>query len=526
MTSPTFEVSGSVVAFATDGTATSFSVVPEALTFEVVNVAGYTVAVTALDELSDVNTSGVSNGDALVYDSGTWVPGASSGGGTASVVLTGDVLGTAVAGTVTADIADSGVAAGTYGSSGTAVVVTVAADGRITSISGTAIAGGGSSLPDPTGNEGAGLVVDTGAWVAGRAFTSPDGKSRVIFGDGSASIEYVDGAAYSSATVDPTGAEVFATNGTATAQVRANQNGTVEISASAGTDILVGDLRMMNGDPYWSWVHDGPSVGPGQYLIRRRVGPAAVEVDDALGYPGSAMGYDGTDDVYCAEIAMVVDGTVSTGIVPARVVVSTMDAAGTLTERIRHSSDGTTDITGSLTVNGSPVSGGGGGGLVLIDSGTFSAASSVSLPNGSFSSTYDDYKLIFVPTAFSTTGPVATYLRFRDSGSDDTSSIYAYARGYSYNGGGGDDGAVSADAIMIGNSSGPPLHRSSMDITSPNLAEITSVIASTTMDQGTGYFILTYVGAHVRSTTQYDALTIYPNTGTITGRWALYGYAK
>ena len=87
MTSPTFEVSGSVVAFTDSGTATTFSVTPEAVTFDVVNVAGYTVAVTALDELSDVNTSGVSNGDALVYDSGTWVAGTVSGsGGTASVV--------------------------------------------------------------------------------------------------------------------------------------------------------------------------------------------------------------------------------------------------------------------------------------------------------------------------------------------------------------------------------------------------------------------------------------------------------
>ena len=105
MTSPTFEVSGSVVAFATDGTATSFSVVPEALTFEVVNVAQSFVAVTALDELSDVNTSGVSNGVMPVVRPGTWVAGTATGsGGTASIVLVGDVVGTAVAGTVTTDI--------------------------------------------------------------------------------------------------------------------------------------------------------------------------------------------------------------------------------------------------------------------------------------------------------------------------------------------------------------------------------------------------------------------------------------
>ena len=238
MTSPTFEVSGSVIAFADSGTATTFSVTPEAVTFNVVNVAGYTVAVTELDQLSDVNTSGVANGDVLLYDSGTWVAGTATGsGGTASIVLVGDVVGTAVAGTVTTDIADSGVAAGTYGASGTAVIVTVAADGRITAISGTAISGGGDSLPTQTGNGGAVLGTNGTATSWERSFTSPDGKSTVTTYDGYAFVDVQDGDLYSSASADSTGAEVYATDGTATAQVRANIDGTVEIVASGAATL-------------------------------------------------------------------------------------------------------------------------------------------------------------------------------------------------------------------------------------------------------------------------------------------------
>lgn len=38
----------------------------------------------ALDELTDVNTSGITNGQTIVYSSGTWIPGSGGGGGGAS----------------------------------------------------------------------------------------------------------------------------------------------------------------------------------------------------------------------------------------------------------------------------------------------------------------------------------------------------------------------------------------------------------------------------------------------------------
>jgi hypothetical protein len=170
--------------------------------------------------------------------------------------------------------------------------------------------------------------------------------------------------------------------------------------------------------------------------------------------------------------------------------------------------------------------GGVGGGLALITSDVFTAVSSLSLPDDVFSTDYDDYKLLFVPTAYSAAGAVATSARFRASGVDDSSAIYAWARSYSYNGGAGDSGTVADSKVVVGDSGAGALHRCVFEIQSPHLAETTSLACTTTMDQGSGYFIFQTLGAHVRASTVFDSLTIYVSDGTFTGRWALYGYAK
>lgn len=559
MTSPTFEVSGSVVAFATDGTATSFSVVPEALTFEVVNVAGYTVAVTALDELSDVNTSGVSNGDALVYDSGTWVPGTVAGsGGTASVVLAGDVVGTAVAGTVTTDIAPSGVTAGTYGSPGTAVVLTVGADGRITSIAGTAISGGGSSLPDPTGNEGAVLVVDTGAWAPARSFTSPDGKTHVIADDTTGYVEWVDGDLYSSASADSTGAEVLATDGTATAQVRANQDGTVEINATGAVTVTPGDgfhvvgsvgETVLSGDDYlMSTASDTDVQAPGATFARARgsVGSeSAVTNGDILAYPLYAQGHDGTSLVLAGQITAEVDGTVATGKVPTLLRLSTADADGVLTDRLVLNPDNTTELNGTLldldtsgastgdvaTWDGTKIvldtptggGGGGGGGLVLIDSGTFSGSSGFNV-DGVFDSTYDDYLVVLVTNGST---DIQLGFRLRASGTD-SSSNYSGARLFAYGTTAGVQvNNLGSDEWQINNVglSGPP-GVARLDLYGPAVAAPSAMLGVSG-----GYFsstgtITTHLNGSHDVSTAYDGFAVRPDAGTITGRWAVYGYAK
>lgn len=559
MTSPTFEVSGSVVAFTDSGTATTFSVTPEAVTFDVVNVAGYTVAVTELDQLSDVDTSGVANGDALVYNSGTWVAGTVTGsGGTASVVLAGDVVGTAVAGTVTTDIAPSGVTAGTYGASGTAVVLTVGADGRITSIAGTAISGGGSSLPDPTGNGGAVLGTNGTAASWERSFTSPDGKSTVTTYDGYAFVDVQDGDLYSSASADSTGAEVYATDGTATAQVRANIDGTVEINATGAVTVTPGDgfhvvgsigETFLTGDDWgMSTASDVPETAPGASSARARGDmetPTVVADGDALVYPVYAQGFDGTGQSPAAMIVAKVAGTVDTGKVPGLLLFATADADGVLTDRLVLNPDNTTELNGTLldldtsgastgdvaTWDGTKIvldtptggGGGGGGGLVLIDSGTFSASSGVTLPSGAFDSAYDDFRLICVVSASSASDSLLIQLA-DSSGTPSTSSYFGGLMVANYGSPGSQ--VTTTSAMILGyRHSTTGMAMGVLDIFGPNLAQetlATGFYNSTTAGSGNGGVLNSW---HV-SATAYPRAVILPGSGTITGRWSLYGYAK
>lgn len=530
MTSPTFEVSGSVIAFTDSGTATTFSVTPEAVTFNVVNVAGYTVAVTELDQLSDVNTSGVANGDVLLYDSGTWVAGTATGsGGTASIVLVGDVVGTAVAGTVTTDIADSGVAAGTYGASGTAVIVTVAADGRITAISGTAISGGGDSLPTQTGNGGAVLGTNGTATSWERSFTSPDGKSTVTTYDGYAFVDVQDGDLYSSASADSTGAEVYATDGTATAQVRANIDGTVEIVASGAATLngsaLVTGARTISTT--------APLSGGGDLSANRTltIADATTSVKGAVQLTDSTSSTSTTTAATPNSVKSAYDlanGAVPKSLADAKGDLFVATADNTVARLAVGANDYvlTADSSQSTGVKWAAASGGGGGGggLVLVDSGTFSASSAVSLPTSVFGGTYDDYRLLGAGTNASNGDPADLRVRLRASGSDDTSSNYSLAN-WLFDGAnvsiGGNGLSYWLPNLVYQSYPGWSF---AFDLFGPAIAAATRITGAAEHTYS-AHRMLHYGGRHA-GTSAFDSLTFYPSAGTITGRWALYGYAK
>jgi hypothetical protein len=65
-------------------------------------------------------------------------------------------------------------------------------------------------------------------------------------------------------------------------------------------------------------------------------------------------------------------------------------------------------------------------GLVLLNTSTFSAVSSYSLPADTFTANYDHYRLVFNITSL--TGTVI--IRLRASGSDNSSSSYKYSTGF------------------------------------------------------------------------------------------------
>lgn len=402
---------------------------------------------------------------------------------------------------------------------------------------------GGGSLPDPTGNEGAVLGTDGSTWAPTRHIESPDGRTWLdVQEDGIASsLTAQDGTESGQLVVQSGLAELAATDGTNAAYVDVHSNGTLDLTATGAATVTPGDgfhvvgsvgETVLSGEDYlMSTASDTDVKAPGATFARARgsmVSKSAVTNGDILAYPLYAQGHDGTSLVLAGQITAEVDGTVATGKVPTRIRIATADADGVLTDRMTIGADGTTDVLGDFTVNGSPVSGGGGGGgLVLVDSGTFAAASSLSLPDDSFdSSAHDDYRLIVDWINAGGSGGYENYLRMRGGGADNTAASYATSG--IYHGGATGHKTNTAQTAFTGLFDGfgsGDFSRLVLDILRPAEAAYTTISGHRIYTYGGTVYGATLTGLHAVASA-FDALTIVSASGTLTGRWALYGYAK
>jgi hypothetical protein len=166
-----------------------------------------------------------------------------------------------------------------------------------------------------------------------------------------------------------------------------------------------------------------------------------------------------------------------------------------------------------------------GGGINLIDSGTFSAASEFHVDL--FSSTYDDYLLITVLE-----GSVASEklrARLRASSTDNTSATYGWAEARNFTNLTQDDKQATDSSWWVGRTGAASgkRHVTRMEIFGPNEATTTGFVSHSAghhSSSTTG--ILDYIGGDFNNTTVFTGIKVYPASGTITGRYALYGYAK
>lgn len=165
------------------------------------------------------------------------------------------------------------------------------------------------------------------------------------------------------------------------------------------------------------------------------------------------------------------------------------------------------------------------GGLVLLNTTTFTSQSSVSI-NNVFTSIYDNYKITFVTNSSYGSGQVQTNMRLRSNGSDDSSGVYFWSRLYSGASVTGGSSANSATVWQIGDSS-IPITRFSMDIHLPAVSSVTSHVTQVSSYQVTGpnFYYIANAGI-TTSTTSYDGFSIIPTSGTMTGTIKVYGYKK
>ena len=162
-------------------------------------------------------------------------------------------------------------------------------------------------------------------------------------------------------------------------------------------------------------------------------------------------------------------------------------------------------------------------GMVLLNTTSFSAVSSVSLPDNTFTATYNAYKFMFDitgSTALNITG------RLRAAGTDNTSGIYNNTswEGSASVAASGGNSATSWAAI--GQANGADMSRNIVSLTlcnpqvSTRLTYGHSIYISNI--SGTPYPLQTYFGTTV--TTSFDSITFGTNTGTISGSISCYGF--
>jgi len=164
------------------------------------------------------------------------------------------------------------------------------------------------------------------------------------------------------------------------------------------------------------------------------------------------------------------------------------------------------------------------GGLVFITGASFSAASSVSLPASTFTSTYTNYRILLnVSSCPSTVSSLR--MRFRASGTDNTASNYqqGYMTDQAF------ANTLTTFAYLTNCVFGASANLNgtqSMDIYNPQ-----SAVAASWVSQG--QYLTTsnnsqqsLAGGVLTVTTAYDAITFLGDSGTMTGNYKVYGYAN
>lgn len=156
-------------------------------------------------------------------------------------------------------------------------------------------------------------------------------------------------------------------------------------------------------------------------------------------------------------------------------------------------------------------------GFVLLNTTSFSASASTSV-NDVFSTTYDNYKIVIYTSADSDRDIL---LRLRVGGTDNqTASSYLWHRQASFAG-----TALLADNTNsywnIGASGTAAKYPQIVELGNPFIAEATGIAAT-----GGRHGLTQVITGYHNQNTSYTGFTILPNSGNLTGKVSVYGYAK
>ena len=162
-------------------------------------------------------------------------------------------------------------------------------------------------------------------------------------------------------------------------------------------------------------------------------------------------------------------------------------------------------------------------GLVFITGAAFTTATSVSLPNDSFSATYKNYRLLLNITALTSSSNLTA--RMRASGSDNTTSNY-FTTLYGTNSLGSSAALAQAAGSSFNYQSALNNYAFAIDLINPKVAAITHVLGNFSSSDGGGTFARS--GAwFFDASTQFDSFTFISSVASsMTGSYRLYGYSE
>jgi hypothetical protein len=160
-------------------------------------------------------------------------------------------------------------------------------------------------------------------------------------------------------------------------------------------------------------------------------------------------------------------------------------------------------------------------GLVKINTTSFSAVSSFSLPANTFTTTYDNYRLLFQGVATTNND---LKIRMRVAGVDAVGANYnaqfILGNSTSVTGGRAANATVgNLFEILTSNCI------ASIDLYSPALAVATQMVQNVGARSDSSISVRMESTSHTVATA-YDSMTFIPTLGTITGNVSVYGYNK
>ena len=167
-------------------------------------------------------------------------------------------------------------------------------------------------------------------------------------------------------------------------------------------------------------------------------------------------------------------------------------------------------------------------GMVLLNTTSFNGVASQSLPNNTFTSTYNDYRLVI--TIDAVTSDQECYLKLRASGTDSSATYYYGLQGLNsintlYSAAGAN---VTAGFWLMENDTGATAKPTMVvvELFTPALAQRTNArIANSTNATGGVYAGWAGFGSHTTATA-YDSATLISSAGNITGSIVTYGFNK